>query len=103
MTAQSTFVHIRLRFLCLILALLAWVCMGTFASADPITPQQAVSEMTWGVNLTTLYMADKVYNENGGNSLGYCDQAPLGIGILPAATYPQTGIRQTCFLLTGPF
>ena len=57
------------------------VCCGLFiwfgavsASADPIlTPQQAVSEMTWGVNLTTLYMADKVYEEGEGNSLGYGD------------------------------
>ena len=65
------------------------VCCGLFiwfgavsASADPIlTPQQAVSEMTWGVNLTTLYMADKVYEEGEGNSLGYVTNAPVGVGI----------------------
>ncbi|MBQ7488161.1 MAG: glycoside hydrolase family 5 protein, partial [Clostridia bacterium] len=52
------------------------------AEADGIlTPQNAISDMTWGVNLTTLYMADKVYEEGEGNSLGYVTNAPIGIGI----------------------
>lgn len=50
------------------------------AYATPRTPEQVLSEMTWGVNLGNLYMSDKVYFENG-KDYGYCPYAPFGIAL----------------------
>ena len=52
--------------------------LSAMAASVPKTPSQALSEMSWGVNLGNLYMADKVYNETGSNT-GYCYYAPIGL------------------------
>ncbi len=56
------------------------------AMADK-TPQQAVSEMTWGVNLGTLYMTGDYdssavnWDSTATKTLGYVSNAPMGIGV----------------------
>ena len=51
------------------------------------TPQQAVSEMTWGVNLGTLYMTGDYdsaavnWDSTATKTLGYVSNAPMGIGV----------------------
>ena len=69
----------------LILSLVLCVCQA--ASADALTPQEAVSQMTWGVNLCDLYMTGNYYQEavnwdsSAVSTLGYCKFAPMGVGV----------------------
>ena len=64
------------------LSLLAGLLTVSASGAEPeapLTPQEAVSEMTWGLNYVDLLMAD-VPHEHG-NPVGYYENAPFGIAV----------------------
>lgn len=70
----------------ILLTLCLCLLLAAPALADK-TPQQAVSEMTWGVNLGTLYMTGDYdsaavnWDSNATKTLGYVSNAPMGIGV----------------------
>ena len=49
------------------------------AREAPLTPAEAVADMTWGVNFPDFFIADA--GGYGGSTTGYCETAPFGIGI----------------------
>ena len=65
-------------------ALLALLPASALAAKSP---REAVSEMTWGVNLSTLYMTGGYDDETVGwdsqatKTVGYVRNAPMGIGV----------------------
>ena len=64
------------------LSLLAGLLTVSASGAEPeapLTPQEAVSEMTWGVNFPDFFIADVTYHD--GFPIGYCESAPYGLGI----------------------
>ncbi len=66
-----------------LLLALTLLCAPLPASAaeaeDPLTPAEAVAEMTWGANPTDLFIADVDYSH--GNTAGYYENAPFGIAV----------------------
>ena len=63
------------------------------------TPQEAVSEMTWGVNLGTLYMTGDYdsaavnWDSTATKTLGYVSNAPMGIGV----TFKNSSFDWLCY------
>lgn len=59
--------------------LLAVGSLADGAQEAPLTPEEAVADMTWGVNFPDFFIADA--GSYGGSSTGYCETAPFGIGM----------------------
>lgn len=62
-----------------LLLTLGFLCTVSAAQPAAKTPWQAVREMSWGVNLTDLFIADVPRYED--NPIGYVEDAPFGLGI----------------------